>query len=55
MNAITWRFAMDSYPETKGAETGPCSPWQDFGFIFSAALFGGFGFAVLIWAASRHA
>lgn len=53
MTAITWTYAMNPYPETKGEETGEVSFCQDFGLVLLAALFAGIGFAVLIFAAWR--
>lgn len=46
-------IAMDSYTDEDG-KWEPCTTWQDFRFLAAAALFGGFGFAVLILCLEKY-
>lgn len=47
------RFFMNSYRDEEGEWMHPCSACLDFGFLASAALFGGLGIAILILCADK--
>ena len=47
-----WSKTMERYRD-EGEWTYPCTQAVDFGFMAAAALFGGFGIAVLIFFSER--